>query len=271
MTKKMAKTPAHKKDAVLRPDVKKAIRQIWPANIVKKTFSFEESHLTGKLSALEKDLMNIKGAQLKYQLAAKQNSIPDDAADIEDFSPTLTECTRSYHLFFICPQGEIFTFESETENFDETENLGVEALAEEIRKNLRESRTKSKIQGQGWFGWSVSLSFLAPFAAIALNEMALFDDGSTEEPGIEMFIQDLDGEPIHPEKHFRELLGDEALEILQELNAKIGTILQKHGIVVLPEEEWQKPVPWLKGGEKAFMGTGAQPIRVLDAFFFEEP
>ena len=101
--------------------------------------------------------------------------------------------------------------------------------------------------------------------------MALFDNGSTEEPGIEMYIQDLDGNPIHPEKHFRDLLGDEALVILQELHAKIGTIMQKHGIVILPEEEWRKPVPWLKGGEGAFVGTGIQPIRVLDAFFFEGP
>jgi hypothetical protein len=269
MTKKRAKTPARRKDAILRSDVAEAIRQIWPENTVKGIFSFEGSHLTDKLSALEKDLMNIKGAQLKYQLAAKQNSIPDDAADTEDFSPVLTVHTRSYHLFFICPEGEIFTFESETENFDETEYLIEEALAQKIRKNLWESQPKSKIKGRGWIGWSVSLSFLAPFAAIALNEMALFDDGSTEEPGIEMCIQDLDGDPIHPEKHFRELLGEQALVILQGLRAKIGTILQKHGIVVLPEEEWRKPVPWLKGGEGAFVGTGGQPIRVLDAFFFE--
>jgi len=183
----------------LRHDVKEAIQQIWPDNTVKGSHSFEESYLTDKLSALKKDLMNIKGAQLKYQLAAKQNSIPNDAADIEDFVPLLSEQTRSYHLFFICPEGEIFTFDSETENFDETENLGVEALAEKIRKNLRESRSKSMIQGRGWIGWSVSLSFLAPYAAMALNEMALFDNGSTEEPGIEMCIQDLDGNPINPE------------------------------------------------------------------------
>jgi hypothetical protein len=271
MMKKGAKTPARRKHAILRPDVKKAIQKIWPENTIKGTYSFEESHLTDKLSALEKDLMNIKGAQLKYQLAAKQNSIPDDAADIEDFSPVLTENTRSYHLFFICPEGEIFTFESETENFDETENLGVEALAEKIRKNLRESRSKSMIQGRGWIGWSVSLSFLVPYAAIALNDMTLFDNGRTEEPGIEMCIHDLNGDPVHPEKHFRELLGEQALEILQELHAKIGTILQKHRIEVLPEEEWRKPVPWLKGGEGAFVETGGQPIRVLDAFFFEGP
>jgi hypothetical protein len=86
-----------------------------------------------------------------------------------------------------------------------------------------------------------------------------------------MCIQDWDGDPIHPEKHFRELLGDQALAILQELHAKIGTILQKHRVEVLPEEEWRKSVPWLTGGEGAFVGTGGQPIRVLDAFFFEGP
>jgi hypothetical protein len=42
------------------------------------------------------------------------------------------------------------------------------------------------------------------------------------------------------------------------------------GIAVLPEEEWRKPVPELRGGEDTIPGIGGRPVRVLDAFFFSE-
>lgn len=54
------------------------------------------------------------------------------------------------------------------------------------------------------------------------------------------------------------------------LRSKISAILEKRGITVLPAEEWRKPVPWLRGGEETLAGLGGKPIRVLDAFFFEE-
>ena len=54
------------------------------------------------------------------------------------------------------------------------------------------------------------------------------------------------------------------------MRAKIGVILEKCGITVLPAEEWRKPVPWLRGGEETLVGIEGRPVRVLDAFFFEE-
>jgi len=53
------------------------------------------------------------------------------------------------------------------------------------------------------------------------------------------------------------------------LRARITGILERHGIAVLPNEEWRKPVSWLRGGDEAFVGIGGEPIRVLDAFFFK--
>jgi hypothetical protein len=38
---------------------------------------------------------------------------------------------------------------------------------------------------------------------------------------------------------------------------------------VLPEVEWRKPVPWLRADEEVLVGTMAEPLRVLDALFFE--
>ena len=54
------------------------------------------------------------------------------------------------------------------------------------------------------------------------------------------------------------------------MRAKIGAILEKCGITVLPAEEWRKPVPGLRGGEDTLMGIQGRAVRVLDAFFFED-
>ena len=47
-------------------------------------------------------------------------------------------------------------------------------------------------------------------------------------------------------------------------------ILEKHGVTVLPETEWRKEVPWLRSDGDALVGDAVyQPVRVLDALFFE--
>jgi hypothetical protein len=263
MAKKPAGMPPRKPAVALRPDVKRAIERVWPDGVVDMTFDPDESYLCSRLAVLERALRRISGARLAYQLAAEGGSIWDEAADPEEDPPAFTENSRSYYLFFVCPEGDAFTFETETESVDE------EALAELKEEGAWESEPASTVQGRAWTGCSVAISLLAPFAVISLSDMSAFDDGSTSEPGIEMCIQDREGNPIHPEEHVRELIGDKAFEILRELRGKIGAILGKHGIVVLPEEEWRKPASWLKGGEEAFVGAGGQPIRVLDAFFFE--
>ena len=63
--------------------------------------------------------------------------------------------------------------------------------------------------------------------------------------------------------------GEQAFEILLKLRARICDILSRYGIAVLPEEEWRRPVPWLRADEEVLVGTTGEPIRVLDALFFE--
>jgi hypothetical protein len=50
---------------------------------------------------------------------------------------------------------------------------------------------------------------------------------------------------------------------------EIVGILERHGVTVLQEDEWRKPVPWLRGGEEVSAGSSGDPIHVLDAFFLE--
>src|ERR1019366_10151679 len=124
--------------------------------------------------------------------------------------------------------------------------------------------------GQGHTGWSVAVSLIAPFAAITLSDYTVFEDGSVSEPAIERLTVDDDGNQIHPEDHFRAFHGQRLFQELDKLRSRIAGILEKHGVTVLPETEWRKEVPWLRGDGEALVGDAVnQPIRVLDAFFFE--
>jgi hypothetical protein len=69
---------------------------------------------------------------------------------------------------------------------------------------------------------------------------------------------------------FREVCGPGLFQKLEKLRTRIVGILEKHGVTVLPETEWRKEVPWLRGDGDALVGDAVyQPVRVLDALFFE--
>lgn len=74
---------------------------------------------------------------------------------------------------------------------------------------------------------------------------------------------------IEPEAEFREFKGERAFGILLKLRGRICDILGRYGIGVLPEEEWRKPAPWLRADEEILVSTTGEPVRVLDALFFE--
>ena len=128
----------------------------------------------------------------------------------------------------------------------------------------------SRIPGTCRTGWVIGVSLLAPLAVIELGDETTFEDGSTYEAKLESHREPAGGKRIDPEEQFRKVRGSAAYEILANLRAKIKALLEKHGITVLPAEEWRKPVPWLGGGDETLPGIEGRPVRVLDAFFFEE-
>src|ERR1019366_1232727 len=88
-------------------------------------------------------------------------------------------------------------------------------------------------------GWSVAVSLVAPFAAIALS-----------------------GNPVNADDDFREVHGQRLFQRLEKLRSRIGGILEKHGVMVLPEMEWRQVVPWLRSDGSPFVGDAVnQPIR----------
>jgi hypothetical protein len=249
----------------LRRDVQEAIDRIWPDGIVEISFDPDESYFVEIHLKLSRALRRIRNTDLVFEREADGGLVWWEESDPDEDPPDEIERSRSYHTFFISPDGESFAFETETDSVTEPEFM-TDDFAE---AGWGEEPPVSRISGSGRTGWVVAVSLLARFAVIELGDMVAFEDGSTTEPEIESYGQTADGELIDPEKNFREVCGARAYKTIVSLRAKIADILERFGIVVLPAEEWRKPAPWLRGAEETLIGLNGKAIRVLDAFFFE--
>jgi hypothetical protein len=254
-----------KQTASLRKDVQKAIDRMWPAGIVEMPFDWDDSYFHGVYTKLSGAFDRIPRARLLEREAEVEPAWWDDS-DREEEAPNNMEQSRSYHVFFVSPDGAPFAYETEAETINEPEDID-----EEFEEpDWEDDPEVSLVHGEGRTGWVVAVSLLAPFAVIELGDVVVFEDGSTDEAEIESYAETEDGERIDLEEQFRKMKGAEAYKILAGLRAKIAGILEKCGIAVLPAEEWRKPVPELRGGEETPMGIQGRAVRVLDAFFFED-
>jgi hypothetical protein len=263
--RKHVRARAARRDTSLRRDVQEAIDRIWPDGIVEMSFDQDESYFFELHSRLSRALRRIRNARLVYEREADGGPVWWEESDPEEDPPDEIERSRSYHTFFVSPDGEGFTFETEAEGVIEPEFM-TDDFAE---AGWGEEPPVSRISGSGRTGWVVAVSLLAPFAAIELRDMVAFEDGSTTEAEIESYGQTADGELIDPAENFRKAYGAQAYKTIVTLRAKIADILEGFGITVLPAEEWRKPAPWLRGTEETLIGLDGRAIRVLDAFFFE--
>lgn len=247
-----------KPDPDLGKDVREAIKRAWPDGVVEMGFDPNESYFWDVYPKLATAIQRIKGARLGHEREPEGGPVWFDDSDPEDDSPDDQERSRSYHLFFVCPEGEAFTYEAE-----------IETLAEPSWDEDENEPPMETVAGTGNTGWSVAVSLIAPFAVITLSKLETFEDGSTSDPSIESDGFTETGQRIDPEAEFRKFKGEQVFEVLLKLRGRICDILDRYGIGVLPEEEWRKPVPWLQADEEVLVGTMGEPVRVLDAFFFE--
>jgi hypothetical protein len=254
-----------KQNANLRKDVQEAIDRVWPKGIVEMPFDWDDSYFHEVYTKLSGAFNRIPRAQV-FEREAEREAAWWDGSDPEQDLLDNMGPSRSYHVFFVSPDGEAFAYETETETLAEPEGI-----TEEFEEAGREDDPPViLVPGKGRTGWVVAVSLLAPFAVIGLGDVAAFEDGSTDEAEIEPYAVTADGQRIDLEEQFREMKGAAAYEILVRLRAKISGILEKCGIALLPAEEWRKPVPELSGGVETPMGAEGRAIRVLDAFFFED-
>ncbi|MGO9271361.1 MAG: hypothetical protein ACLQOO_14065 [Terriglobia bacterium] len=182
--------------------------------------------------------------------------------------PDWDEHSRSYHVFFLSPNGARFKYETEHEVLGEDEFDDEEAENEEFGEETEPGQARI-VKGHGRIGLAVAVSVVAPFALITLDRLVNFEDGSETEPDLGPSVFTEEGEAMDPTAYILELAGKDAPPVLRDLSARIAGILERHQISVLAPEDARKLVPWLQGGEEVFAGVGGQPITVREAFFFE--
>ena len=238
---------------MLRKDIQEAIERLWPDGVVEMTVDYEDSWFLKVRPKLRRAWKSLEGAQLLFERKAEGGPVWWPDSDPEEDPPDDFERHRSYHLYFIAPEREAFEFTTESEDYVADENGGEPSLG--------------TIRGAGRSGYCVAVCLLAPFAAIAFGERIECDNGDTTEPSIELPLETIEGDSIDPERHFRETAAGEAFSRLAALRRKISEVLRKHGVTVLAEEEWKKRAPGLRVGEGVL---AEEPLRVLDALFFEE-
>jgi len=244
----------------LREDVREAIERAWPDGVVEMAIDSEESWFRDVYPKLASAIRRIKGAHLAHERESEPLPVWFDHSDDDEYPPDDPEPSRSYHLFFVCPEGDAFHYETEIEGIAEPHWDGDEDESE---------LPGETVAGSGRTGLAVAVSLIAPFAVINLSDMETYEDGSFSEPTIESHRFSETGQRIDPEAEFLKSEGDRAFQTLLKLRGRICDILDKQGIDVLSAAEWSKPVPELRADEEVFAGAAGEPVRVLDALFFE--
>lgn len=221
-------------------DVAAAIQECWPDDVVAEIDS-SESYFYEIYDALERDLRRISGASLRWQ------------TEPGDDDPDSRDEWQSYHVFFLVPQGDEFQFDAETETTDDVEDPDEESEV-------------SIIPGSGWYGCAVSVSLVAPFAAMNPEQFCEFEDGSAAEPDLASFAYvEETGERVDLDARYQEMLGETAFAKLDGLRAKIAAVLEKHRLRLLDPATLDLPAPKLGLDEGLFLEA---PLAVRDAFFF---
>ena len=234
----------------VRLDRLEAIRKAHPDNTVKMMIGSDESYLRGVYPKLKEALSEIYGTELSYERDAEGNEFSPALSGAEKVSDW-GESYFSYVLFFVGLVDEQYRYLCETVVPDE-------------------DGEERQVEGKGMIGCMVAVSLLAPYALLELRSLERYKGGDQATPEIDHPVYSLEGEPIEMKVHFRETMGEEAVEALQKTSERIEAILKSAGISILPEEDEEKPVGWLQAGEGVLVGpehTGKE-VTVKEAFFF---
>ena len=233
----------------LPEQIVEAIRKAWPDGVIEMPADTGEAPFRDIYPTLKAGLSHIEGSAIFYEHEPQGRPQWGEGSDSGEEPPECDEEPRSYHVFFLSPLDDRFQFESETIEPDEA---GVE----------------QRFPGEGRTGCVVAVSLAAPWAVVRLDEMELFETGSRSEPDVDPHIFSLDGRELDLEEYYREMVDDEGLAVLRELRARIARVLNDCQLSVIPEDDLDKPVPWLRADDEVFVGHAGKPITVRRAFFF---
>jgi hypothetical protein len=128
-----------------------AIGSVWPDSTVQiRRGLIENSYFHELHRKLHRSLSSIKGVSLHYERGGTSRGRGKDDWDSRWCrNPPIDDNTYSYHLFFMCPDDNLFRYKAETEEPVEEDPDVEEAVA-----------------GHGFVGCVVGVSFLARFAIV---------------------------------------------------------------------------------------------------------
>lgn len=198
---------------------------------------------------LKAALSHIARTAVLYEREPEGGPRWDETSNPHEDPPDWYDESRSYYLLFVSSMDQRVKFATETAEPDEE---GIER----------------RLEGEGRIGYAVAVSLVAPFAAVRLDQLEIFENGSQSEPDIEPNIFDLDGRKLDSVDHYRELAGDEGCAVLSTLHCEIVRVLGECGVAVISEEDLDRPVRRLRASEDVVVTLPAKPLTVRDAFFF---
>jgi hypothetical protein len=253
-------------NSTIREDLLEALDNAFPHDTIELWYSSDESYLDDVCEELRANLSQLETASLDYErdwqgdeprFEDMQGVLPFrfEEGDLDEDEPVpgdpLEDLCYSYHLFFLGLKEDKFHYECENEILEE----------EDVRET---------VYGTGTVGCAIGISLFAPFAVIMPSSMETNDYGPSLYPDIDPCIFDLDFKPVDMTEHFREMIGDEGVQALGQLRTQIISILESFGIELLPDEEAEKPVPWLQVAEDVMIPKESpdEVITLKDALFF---
>ncbi len=228
-----------------------AIRRAWPDGVIDMPGDSDDAPFWEVSPRLTAALSHIPGGAVFYEREPRGGPRWGETSNPDEDPPDWHAESRSYCLFFVSSIDERLTFATDTIEPDEE---GVE----------------QRVHGEGRIGYAVAISLVAPFAAVTLHQMEVFENGSQSEPDVEPYLFSLDGRKLDPEDHYRELVDEAGFTVLRNLRAEIVRVLGECGVAVIPEEDLDRPVRWLRASEDVVVGLTGEPITVRNAFFFRD-
>lgn len=236
---------ARQRQTDLPKHIADAIRDAWPDGVIDMSVDWDDAPFWEVYPKLKAALSHLRRGAVFYEREPEggprwgETSNPDE--DLPDYDES-----RSYYLFFVSSMDDRLKFATDTIEPDE----------EDVER---------RFQGEGRIGYVVAVSLVAPFAVVTLNQVEIFENGNRSEPDVEPHIFGLDGRTVDPDDHYRELVDETGLKVLRTLRADIVRVLERLAVVVVPEEDLNRPVRWLQATEDIIVGDS---ITVRDAFFF---
>jgi hypothetical protein len=225
-----------------------AIRQAWPDGVIDMPVDSDDAPFWDVCPRLKAALSHIPQGAVFYERDPRGGPKWDETSNPDEDPPGWHAGSRSYYLFFVSSTDERCTFATDTLEPDEE---GIER----------------RFQGKGRIGYVVAVSLVAPFALVTLDQMEAFENGTKSEPDVEPHIFDPQGR-VDSEDYYRELLDEAGFMALRTLRAEIVRVLGKYPVAVIPQEDLDRPVRWLRASEDVVVGLAGEPITVRDAFFF---